>query len=353
MASRSTSAANHRERLLETSSRCVTETFELAHNFEVTRYSLLDGMGVGKFVSSSKFSVEGYDWKIRFYPDGWREEDKGNISVFLVFCGGVTKSIKVNFILSLLVKDQGSICTGTLTTPYTFESVDKFWGFAKFVQKSKLPQVMPGVDNNDCFTIRCDLTVMKEPRTEAVSTIAVPPSNLHQHFASMLKNGKGVDVKFSVGRQLFSAHACVLAARSPVFMAELFGQMKESTVSCIEVEDMEPLIFEALLHFIYTDSLPETLYIATNAATQNLLVAADRYGVDRLKTMCEEKLCIDIGVQTVATTLALADQHHCVELKDACLRFLSSGDDVRQAVKGTDGFKHLATSCPSLMMEIV
>jgi speckle-type POZ protein len=36
-------------------------------------------MGVGKFVSSSKFSVEGYDWKIRFYPDGWREEEKGNI----------------------------------------------------------------------------------------------------------------------------------------------------------------------------------------------------------------------------------------------------------------------------------
>jgi speckle-type POZ protein len=232
--------------------------------------------------------------------------------------------------------------------------VDKFWGFAKFVQKSKLPQVMPGVDNNDCFTIRCNLMVMKEPRTEAVSTIVVPPSNLHQHFASMLKNGKGVDVKFSVGRQLFSAHACVLGARSP---AGLYGRAfwldEGSTASCIEVEDMEPFIFETLLHFIYTDSLPESLYIATSAATQNLLVAADRYGVDRLKAMCEEKRCIHIGVQTVATTLALVDQHHCVELKDACLRFLSSGDDVRQAMKGTDGFKHLATSYPSLMMEIV
>ena len=150
---------------------------------------------------------------------------------------------------------------------------------------------------------------------------------------------------------MFDAHACVLAARSPVFMAELFGQMKESTASCIEVEDMAPLIFEALLHFIYTDSLPDNLYVGTNAATQNLLVAADRYGVVRLKTMCEEKLCLSIGVQTVATTLALADQHNCVQLKDACIGFLSSGA-VRRAVKETDGFKHLATSCPSLMMEI-
>jgi speckle-type POZ protein len=128
-------------------------------------------------------------------------------------------------------------------------------------------------------------------------------------------------------------------------MAELFGHTKESTV---EIEDMEPLIFEALLHFIYTDSLPDNLYIGTITATQDLLVAADRYRVDRLKAMCEEKLCLGLGVQTVAATLVLADQHHCVELKDACLLFLCC-EDVRRVVKETDGFKHLATSCPSLM----
>jgi speckle-type POZ protein len=124
------------------------------------------------------------------------------------------------------------------------------------VEKSKL---LPSI-NGDCFTIRCNLTVVKEPRVESLSTIIVPPPNLQEHFGSMLKNGKGADVKFSVCCQLFSAHACVLAARSPVFMEELFGHTKEST---IEIEDMEPLIFEALLHFIYTDSLPDNLYIGT------------------------------------------------------------------------------------------
>ncbi|CAM0902614.1 unnamed protein product [Alopecurus aequalis] len=318
MTNRPTYAANHGERLVETSSRCVTETFTGAHSFEVTGYSLLDGLGVGKHIDSSMFSVGGYDWKIRFYPDGW----------------------------------QLTYTPHTYTaTPYAFESADKIWGFCNFVKKSKLPQVRPDIDNHDCFTIRCHLTVIKEPHSQAVSTIVVPPSNLHEHFAGMLKNGKGADVKFSVGHQVFNAHACVLAARSPVFIAELFGQMKESTAPCIEVQDMEPLIFEALLHFIYTDCIPDNLYIGTNAATQNLLVAADRYGVDRLKAICEEKLCLGLGVQTVATTLALADQHHCPQLKDACIGFLSSGD-VRRAVKQTEGFKHLATSCPSLMMEI-
>jgi speckle-type POZ protein len=87
-------------------------------------------------------------------------------------------------------------------------------------------------------------------------------------------------------------------------------------------------------------------------ALQHLLVAADRYGLDRLKAICEGKLCLRIDVQTVATTLALAEQHNSVQLKHACLGYLSSLDVLR-VVKETDGFKHLAASCPSIAMDIL
>ena len=53
---------------------------------------------------------------------------------------------------------------------------------------------------------------------------------------------------------------------------------------------------------------------------QHLLVAADRYGLDRLRLMCEGKLCRGIDARTVATTLALAEQHRCAHLKDAFFR---------------------------------
>lgn len=330
--------ANHGECLDKTSSRCITETFTGMHDFEITNYSLLDGLGVGKFVGSSTFSVGGYDWQIRFYPDGWKEENEGAYaSAFLL---STEKSVKVKFTLILFAR-EGSISVFNVAAPYTFESAGHIWGFSKFVEKSKLLQL-------NHFTIRCNLTVIKEPRTEDVSVVVVPPSNLHDHFAGMFKSGKGADVKFSVGGQVFDAHACVLAARSPVFMAELFGHMKESNAPCIEIDDMEPLIFEALLSFIYTDTMPDNLYVGANMP--GLLDAADRYGMDRLKAMCEQKLYSSISVQTVAATLALAEQHHCVELKDACLRFLSSRD-VRRAVKATRGFKNLETSCPSVVME--
>jgi speckle-type POZ protein len=47
----------------------------------------------------------------------------------------------------------------------------------------------------------------------------------------------------------------VLAARSSVFRAELFGPMKENSGGPIEISDMESDVFKSLLHFIYTDSL--------------------------------------------------------------------------------------------------
>ena len=57
---------------------------------------------------------------------------------------------------------------------------------------------------------------------------------------------------------------------------------------------------------------------------QHLLAAADRYGLDRLRILCEAKLCEEVNVDTVATTLALAEQHHSSQLKTVCLKFIAA-----------------------------
>jgi len=98
--------------------------------------------------------------------------------------------------------------------------------------------------------------------------------------------------------------------------------------------------------------LPDDADNNNNVAMQHLLVAADRYGLDRLRLLCEAKLCRDIDVQTVATTLALAEQHRCTQLRGACIGFIASRDVLGAAME-TDGFEHLATSCPTIMNEIL
>ena len=147
-------------------------------------------------------------------------------------------------------------------------------------------------------------------------------------------------------------HRCVLAFRSPVFRAEFLGPMKEKAENVIRIDDMEPAIFEALLHFIYTDRLPDSCSDGRNVAMQHLLVAADRYGVERLRLLCESKLSEAIDVETVATTLALAEQHNCSQLRRACIGFMAS-PNMLGPIMETDGFNHLIASCPLVMKEIL
>lgn len=98
-------------------------------------------------------------------------------------------------------------------------------------------------------------------------------------------------------------------------------------------------MFQVLLHFIYWDALPdmeELLGLSSNWASaqttlmaQHLLAAADRYALERLKVLCEAKLCENVAINNVATTLALAEQHHCFQLKAVCLKFIAVPENLR------------------------
>ena len=115
---------------------------------------------------------------------------------------------------------------------------------------------------------------------------------------------------------------------------------------------MEAEVFKALLRFVYTGLLPEMRKEEEDVTCRHLLVAADRYGMDRLKLICEEKLCEYIDVSTAATILLLAEQHHCEGLKKACFDFLAAPTNLRATV-ATDGLQHLSESCPSLMVKLM
>lgn len=68
---------------------------------------------------------------------------------------------------------------------------------------------------------------------------------------------------------------------------------------------------------------------ASTLMSQHLLAAADRYGLERLRLLCEANLCEGVAINTVATTLALAEQHHCFQLKSVCLKFVAMLENLR------------------------
>jgi speckle-type POZ protein len=373
----SSSVDNDHQMLPETWSTCRTQAITGAHNFVVTDFSPLDVMGPGDYVSSGTFFVGGCEWSIQFYPggEGAQDDDKpaAYTTVRLNLLDG-PPGVRVKFSISLLFdedsqapssgkkgkrKKKGSAGQGdkqvaiiartlfTDTRTYDTEHSNN-WGWSDFIEKSKLRELPHG------FTIRCAVTVVKH-RTEDAATVVAPPSDLHRDFARMLEAADGADVTISVGDRFFLAHRYVLAARSRVFRAQLFGVMEESATGCVRIEDMEPSVFERLLRFVYTDSLPESSYEERDdetVAMQHLLVAADRYELKRLGLMCEAKLSSWIDVRSVAAILGLADRHQRVHLKEACLRFIA-WPEMLGAVLQTEGFKDLIASCPLIMKEIL
>jgi speckle-type POZ protein len=136
-------------------------------------------------------------------------------------------------------------------------------------------------------------------------------------------------------------------------MAELFGPMKENTATHVRIEDMDAGVFKAMLDFIYTDELPKVDDGEAMDMTQHLLVAADRYNLERLKSICERELCNNISPKTAASMLTLCDQHTtCHGLREACFKFLASVPNL-QATVVTDEYKHLKTLCPDILEQLV
>ncbi|GJN05966.1 hypothetical protein PR202_ga23645 [Eleusine coracana subsp. coracana] len=208
-----------------------------------------------------------------------------------------------------------------------------------------------GYFKNSSVTVECIVKVFKDPEE-----IPVLSFGLQKDLCELLRSKAGEDVTFVVSGESFAAHKNVLAARSPVFMAEFFGKMKENTSRCIEIKEMEATVFKALLHFIYTDTVPELdeKKKKATAMTQRLLVAADRYGLDRLKLIIARRIALRINSDTAATALALAEQHGCAQLKAKCVEFIAGGSAANlHSVLATEGFKRLEASNPSVLTELL
>ncbi|EAY72329.1 hypothetical protein OsI_00184 [Oryza sativa Indica Group] len=324
----------------------------------------------GSYIASTEFVAGGEPWRIRYYPNGYSQSTAGHVSVFVYRVGGVDVGLHADVQIDLVARH------GDATAPPETEVAGRFrctfwpdssFGFQRFISTEKL-DMSPWCVRDDGFTIRCDITVEGPPFVVAVKPSSSP---LGWHLGDLLGDTDTADVAVVVGGDVgdgeettFAAHRYVLAARSLVFKAQLFGPMKKAAegnggAAMISVDDMRADVFRAFLHFVYTDELPPgELDVAGDGdadtaaiMAQHLLVAADKYDLPRLKLVCERKLSESLGAGTVATTLALAEQHGCHDLKEVVLRFIRLPANM-EAVKCSDGFKHLLESCPSLHQDL-
>ena len=119
--------------------------------------------------------------------------------------------------------------------------------------------------------------------------------------------------------RVFRAHSVILKARSPYIRCMLSTNMQEAASLHIVETEVEPVVFEQLLRWFYTDRVEEG---AMEAMGEYLLLAANKYGCEALKQVCELQLCRSVAVESAAARLVLAEQAEAEQLKEACLEFI-------------------------------
>lgn len=117
------------------------------------------------------------------------------------------------------------------------------------------------------------------------------------------------------------AHKCILVARSPVFEAMFTSGMLEETSGTVVIDDIDGNVMKALLEFIYSDTIDPKLL---ESLAELLLMAAAKYQVLGLVSICESYLCIHITNDTALSLLKLADDvPECEKLKKSCLQYIA------------------------------
>lgn len=182
------------------------------------------------------------------------------------------------------------------------------------------------------------------PLEEAV----LPPPTLVDDLSRLVNNEDLGDVIFMVESKPIYAVAAILAIRSEHFRALLFGSMREGKKDePIDVPDIEYHIFLLMMEYLHTDSLNITSLDLDDAVS--LLIASERFLLDRLKSLCVDFIRNRIAGKNVVHILLTSYRHNALVLKELCLDFIVSQFEL---VKQTPEFTDLERE-PALLMELV
>uniref|UniRef100_A0A0A9WJ35 Protein roadkill n=1 Tax=Lygus hesperus TaxID=30085 RepID=A0A0A9WJ35_LYGHE len=335
---------------------------------------------MGEVLKSSTFSAGANDklkWCLRVNPKGLDEESKDYLSLYLLLVSCNKSEVRAKFKFSILnakreetkaMEMQFRIPkfdkTGRRGTDSGAPSVQfsssipqsqrayrfvqgKDWGFKKFIRRDFLLDEANGLLPDDKLTIFCEVSVVADSvnisgQSNAIQ-FKVPECRLPDDLGQLFEVQKFSDVTLSVNGREFQAHKAILAARSPVFAAMFEHEMEERKLNRVAITDVEQEVLKEMLRFIYTGRAANLERMA-----DDLLAAADKYALERLKVMCEEALCTNLSVDNAADTLILADLHSADQLKAQAIDFINThATDVME----TAGWKTMILSHPHLIAE--
>ncbi|KAJ0173976.1 hypothetical protein K1T71_010122 [Dendrolimus kikuchii] len=153
-----------------------------------------------------------------------------------------------------------------------------------------------------------------------LDVIKVSETELSNDFQNLLSKGLYADLTMqSCEGTEYQVHKAVLASRSAVLKAHLEQSTRACTTNVLQ-SPFESEVLNEVLTFIYSDQVPKI-----DEIPDKLLVAADYYQLDRLKSLCEEALYKKLTFENAVEILHLAYLHSANTLLEHTLEFTKYG----------------------------
>ncbi|XP_051054990.1 speckle-type POZ protein-like [Phodopus roborovskii] len=322
---------------------------EFSYEWTISNFHFFLEQMQGKYISSPTFSSGSNDthkWCLKVQPNGVDEESKDYLSVFLGLLGFPKNPIWAKFQFCII--NANGEKSHVMKSPTYFRFLqNQYCGFKKFILQDILLIQEPWLLPDYKLTLLCKVNMVQGSfdisDQSTIPEIQVPRCTMADDLGDLWEKSFFTDCCLVVAGQEFRAHKVILAARSPVFRTLFQHDLKESRTNRIEIHDLEPQVFEAMMGFIYTGKAPDL-----HSMADAVLAAADKYSLERLKVMCESALSRDLCVENAADSLILADLHSAKQLKTQALHFITAH---ASEVSETSSWKTMVGSYPHLVAE--
>jgi speckle-type POZ protein len=201
------------------------------------------------------------------------------------------------------------------------------------------------------LTFYCKILTHVKQETEPSadpSSLAIDCSGgLSNHLEELFNSMQSSDVIFKVRGRDCPAHKSILVDRSDVFAAMFQHSMEENLTNQIEIEDIEPEVFQELLRFIYTGKVPlEKL----ETMVADLFIAADKYVMNELKMKCENYMRNQMSPDNCIVLLWHGDLQNPAEPSKEAAKFFRRFPN---EVMASERWKKMKQKYPALLCEIL
>ncbi|XP_034484363.1 protein roadkill-like [Drosophila innubila] len=197
---------------------------------------------------------------------------------------------------------------------------------------------------NGNLTIMCVITVLKNISEQQGNSGKVPFPQLSKDLGALLETKDFTDVTIiTADGHKIPAHKNILSARSKVFAAMFKHPMKENTENCVAISDFSYDVVMKLLRFIYTGEVNNLQEMSTD-----LMAAADKYELNRLKAICAEFMGDNLSIETAPIVLKASDLYNMKDLKSEAIKFIKSNIP---EVTETSNWMDLVTTDKLLILE--